>query len=136
MSLQTRKCICPGAGQNRMWKGGGGAGGWVHHQLLVVFGQPRIMLGSTTSEHLEKSLVSVLVFWIISQSFSPSKPGQMEAILCSGQTHFGLLSAFFLLLACLPAGPQPPLHHHHHYHHHHQEWLRVGLPSSPTSTCS
>lgn len=106
--------------------------GRAHHQLLVVLGQPRIMLGSTTSEHLETSLVSGLVFWIISQSFSLSKPGQMEAILCSEQTCFGLLSAFFLLLAHLPAGPQPPLHHHHH-HHHHQEWLRVSPPSPPQS---
>lgn len=30
------------------------------HQLLVVLREPRIMLGSTTSEHLEKSLVSIL----------------------------------------------------------------------------
>ena len=54
MSLQTRKSICSGAGKNRMWKGGG------CHQLLVVLREPRIMLGSTTSEHLEKSLVSIL----------------------------------------------------------------------------
>ena len=32
------------------------------HQLLVVLAEPRIMLGSTTSEHLEKSLVSILSF--------------------------------------------------------------------------
>lgn len=109
----------------RGWVGGG-----ARHQLLVVLRQPRIMLGSTTSEHLETSLVSGLVFWIISQSFSLSKPGQMEAILCSGQTRFGLLSAFFLLLAHLPASPQP---HRHHHHHHHQEWLRVSPPSPPQS---
>lgn len=43
------------------------------------------------------------VFWIILKSSRPSKPGQMEAILCSVET--GLLSALRLLLAPLPRGP-------------------------------
>lgn len=53
------------------------------------------MLGSTTSEHLEKSLVSILSF-LDNITIIQSKPGQMEAILCSVQTCPSLLSHCFL----------------------------------------
>lgn len=56
MSLQTSTSICPETGKNRMWRRRGWGGRC--RQLLVVLGEPRNMLGRTTSESLEKSLVS------------------------------------------------------------------------------
>lgn len=51
------------------------------------------------------------VFWIISVSFRSSKPGQMEAILCSGQNCLCLFSVRPLTLARLPSG-LPHTHTH------------------------
>lgn len=77
-------------------------------QLLVVLGEPRIMLGSTTSKHLEKSLVSILSFLDnirVIQTIQ-ARPDGGNIVTCANLCGAPLCPR---AASCPPsAGPQPP----------------------------
>lgn len=75
----TNKRVCAGAGRNGVWRRPPGN---VCHQLLVAHRELR-MLGRTTPEHLEKSLDSISSPLDESRSFKTTRPGQLEAGVCT-----------------------------------------------------